>query len=297
MEQKVKSTIPVYNIYALQREESHHEDVIVERFSSYLEVHPNLHAAHRHSFFHIVLFTEGGGKHTIDFEQFPVQAGQVYFMVPGQVHSWAFEGQTDGYVINFSAGIFNGFLKDLQFLEAFTFFRGIAADSVIRLSGDNLQQAISCFELMLREVAEPAGFSTEMICAQLLSLFITVSREPQALQQAAKPLHHHVVLQHFYKLVEQQYTEQKMPKDYARLLYITPNHLNALCRDLTGQSAGTIIRNRVLLEAKRLLVNAQLSIAEIAYQLNFKDNSYFTRFFKKYTGQTPEAFRKSSFQQ
>lgn len=296
MEQKVNSAIPVYNIYALQREQHEHEDIIVERFSSYLEVHPNLHVAHRHSFYHIVLFTEGGGKHTIDFEQFPVQAGQVYFMTPGQVHSWAFEGHTDGYVINFSPALFNGFLKDLQFLEAFTFFRGIAADSVIRLSDSNLEQAIHCFELMLQEVATPTSFSTEMICAQLIALFITVSREPQALRQAAKPLHHHLVLQHFQKLVEQHYTEKKMPKDYAQLLYITPNHLNALCRDLTGQPAGAIIRNRVLLEAKRLLVNAGLSIAEIAYQLNFKDNSYFTRFFKKYTGLTPEAFRKNSFQ-
>jgi AraC family transcriptional activator of pobA len=54
-----------------------------------------------------------------------------------------------------------------------------------------------------------------------------------------------------------------------------------------------VIRNRVILEAKRLLVNLDLNITEIAGKLNFADNSYFTKFFKKYTGQTPEEFRKN----
>jgi len=84
------------------------------------------------------------------------------------------------------------------------------------------------------------------------------------------------------------------PKDYAELLYITPNHLNALCKDLLGIQAGEVIRNRILLEAKRLLTNPLLTITEIALQLNFNDNSYFTKFFKKSTGITPEEFRKNT---
>ena len=77
------------------------------------------------------------------------------------------------------------------------------------------------------------------------------------------------------------------------MLYITPNHLNACCKEVLGIPAGEVIRNRIVLEAKRLLVNLQLSISEIAYTLNFEDNSYFTKFFKKYAGVTPEEFRNS----
>ncbi|WP_242692211.1 helix-turn-helix domain-containing protein [Aridibaculum aurantiacum] len=76
------------------------------------------------------------------------------------------------------------------------------------------------------------------------------------------------------------------------MLYVTPNHLNALCKDVTGRPAGELIRDRVLLEAKRLLINAKMSISEIALELDFTDNSYFTKFFKKYEGVTPEVFRK-----
>ena len=76
------------------------------------------------------------------------------------------------------------------------------------------------------------------------------------------------------------------------MLFITPNHLNALCKEHWGMQAGEVIRNRIILEAKRLLVNQQTSISEIAYTLNFKDNSYFSKFFKKSVGITPEEFRK-----
>jgi AraC-like DNA-binding protein len=61
-----------------------------------------------------------------------------------------------------------------------------------------------------------------------------------------------------------------------------------------GLSAGEVIRNRTLLEAKRLLTNPRLNISEIAFNLNFSDNSYFTKFFKKIEGITPEEFRKKT---
>ncbi len=63
--------------------------------------------------------------------------------------------------------------------------------------------------------------------------------------------------------------------------------------DLLGKTAGEIIRDRVLLEAKRLLTNASLTVTEAAHNLNFQDNSYFNRFFKKYTGATPDEFRNN----
>jgi AraC-like DNA-binding protein len=102
-----------------------------------------------------------------------------------------------------------------------------------------------------------------------------------------------VLFRNFQKLINQQYRTLRLPKEYAELLYITPNHLNALCREMVGKTAGDLIRDRVLLEAKRLLTNADMSITEIAYDLNFEDNSYFNRFFKKQVGKTPDNFRKT----
>jgi AraC-like DNA-binding protein len=76
------------------------------------------------------------------------------------------------------------------------------------------------------------------------------------------------------------------------MLYITPNHLNALSNSVLGKPAGELIRERVVLEAKRLLVNSDYTVTQIADTLHFEDNAYFTRFFKKYTSMSPEVFRQ-----
>ena len=131
-----------------------------------------------------------------------------------------------------------------------------------------------------------------MIRLKLLELFIIVDRCCNNKKIKNFPQQKQMLLRNFKQLIDKQFRLIKLPKEYAELLYVTPNHLNALCQDLLGKTAGDVIRDRILLEAKRLLTNEGMTITEIAYDLNFQDNSYFTRFFKKYTGTTPEEFRK-----
>ena len=132
-----------------------------------------------------------------------------------------------------------------------------------------------------------------MIRLKLLELFILVDRSCTSKKGKNVPPQKLTVLRNFQHLIEKHFRTIKLPKEYAGLLYITPNHLNALCQDLLGKTAGDLIRDRVLLEAKRLLTNAGISVTQIAYDLNFQDNSYFNRFFKKNEGMTPEEFRKT----
>jgi len=291
---KKPANIPVYDICTLNFVQPLHEEVIARPFSAYLEEHPNLHFPHRHSFYHLVLFTKGGGSHTIDFEEFPVVPGQLYFMIPGQVHGWDFEGDMDGYIINFSEDLFRSFLADRQYLDQFAFMQGVARDSVIQLGKAALDALSMLCEQIIAEIGSRGNRMNDMVRALLIRLLILADREQYPGDRFRMPQQAGLTLYQFRKLVDQYYAVKRLPKEYAAMLYITPNHLNALCSELLGKPAGELIRDRVLLEAKRLLVNAGLSIAEIAYQLNFADNSYFTKFFKKYTGQTPEAFRKAA---
>jgi AraC-like DNA-binding protein len=215
-------------------------------------------------------------------------------MNPGQVHSWQFSSAVDGYIVNFSESFFDSFFKEPNYLDRFPFFGGYGEDQVIQLTGHSLREAIELFEKLLIELNPVKNHATEMIRALLTHLFIIVSRliEPARLKQISKP--GFTTLRNFQKLVNENYLKLKLPSEYAALLYVTPNYLNALCRDLLKKSAGEIIRDRIMLEAKRLLINADTSISEIALQLNFQDNSYFTKFFKKYAGKTPEEFRKDN---
>jgi AraC-like DNA-binding protein len=79
---------------------------------------------------------------------------------------------------------------------------------------------------------------------------------------------------------------------YALALGITPGHLSALCRSRTRQSAGSMIRSRIALEARRLLLYSELNTEQVARRLGFDDPAYFSRFFRREEGSAPSQFRK-----
>ena len=217
-------------------------------------------------------------------------------MIPGQVHSWHFEKEADGYLVHFADSFFKTFLQNPAYLEQFSFFGGSSSKGVCQLPADVQQQAAFLLEAIIKEAEAGVEFSMDVVRLRLLELFILVERSCVRQGKKKAPQQKLLLLKHFQRLIEQNFRSLRLPKAYAELLYITPNHLNALCQDLLGKTAGEIIRDRVLLEAKRLLTNADMNVSEIAYELQFQDNSYFNRFFKKYEGVTPEDFRKQFIQ-
>jgi AraC family transcriptional activator of pobA len=286
-----KQPLPIYSICSLSHQPLSKSDFMTDRFDHYLETHKDLKFPHKHSFYHLVYFEEGSGHHSIDFKNFPVEAGQIYFMIPGQVHTWNFRNQPHGFIINFSAHYIHELVANTRFLEQFIFFSGIADEQVVRIPASEREGLTQLFELIKKEADSANDLKDDMIRSALVQLFISVNRLA-ARSIAPHTQYNSLLLRGFQKLIDLHYKDKKLTKDYAAMLFVTPNHLNALSKHVTGRPAGELIRDRVLLEAKRLLVNADLNISEIAADLNFDDNSYFSKFFKKYTGVTPEAFRK-----
>jgi AraC family transcriptional activator of pobA len=271
-------------------------DLLIRRFSDYLEQHhQNLALPHRHNFYHLVFFTEGGGHHTIDFTNFEVRPNQIYFMIPGQVHSWAFDGPVDGYVVNFTDAFFNSFLHQTDYIEAFSFFSGIAPEGVVNLTSEIGEQARIIFKKALQQDSSKSHLYLDTLRVVLLELFLLIEQNAVGSLSERNPHYNYATLKNYQELIEKNFLTLRLPKEYAQLLAISPNYLNALCKEHLGIQAGELIRNRILLEAKRLLVNMEMSISQVAYALNFSDNSYFTKFFRKHTGITPEDFRKKNF--
>jgi AraC family transcriptional activator of pobA len=291
----VKSEIPVYDINNLK--EYKNEGILASRFGYYSSTHTHLHSAHRHTFFHLVFFTKGSGRHFIDFKQFDVKPGIIYFMIPGQVHSWLFEQEPDGYIINFSTDYFNSFLGNPAYLQTFSIFSGITDQQVIALPEEAVTQLTVLFEEILKEGISKQPFGNDMVRTLLLQIFIKAERLNGHKIEAFTGSYNHTIFRNFQRLIVANYKGLKLPKEYADMLYITPNHLNALCKDIIGLSAGEVIREHIILEAKRLLISLDLSVLEISSELRFNDTSYFIKFFKKYEGITPEKFRKHNIQQ
>src|ERR1700761_2818081 len=144
----IQST-PVYDICTLS--DFRQDELLISRFAPYLAHHKNLSAAHRHTFYHLVLFTDAAGTHTIDFERFTARPWQIYFMIPGQVHSWSFNDFVDGYIINFSASFFQSFLLNAGYPDRFPFFSGDLKDAVIDLPPSLHPKIKSLFEDIITE--------------------------------------------------------------------------------------------------------------------------------------------------
>jgi AraC family transcriptional activator of pobA len=287
-----KQALPTYSICSLTDTPLSPSDFMADYFGHYLEVHRDLHFPHKHSFFHLVYFSKGSGSHSIDFINFIVEPGQIYFMVPGQVHAWNFTSEPDGFIVNFSEPYINFLVANPRYLDQFNFFLGIAGEQVVTIPAEAQPQIVQILETIIREGNSKEALKDDMARTGLIQLFIQVNRYTKNENGSGQNNYNSLLLRNFLKLIDQHYKEKKLSKDYAAMLYVTPNHLNALSKDVTGRSAGELIRDRILLEAKRLLINAQMTIAEIAIELDFIDNSYFSKFFKKYVGVTPEVFRK-----
>ncbi|MEY3248604.1 MAG: hypothetical protein RL742_647 [Bacteroidota bacterium] len=261
--------------------------------SDYLRQHPDLASPHRHAFYQIVLFTEGGGSHTIDFHTYPVRPHQVYYLAPGQIHAWNFDEQVEGFVLNFNESFFTAICHNPNFVTEFPIFNNIIGEPVNVLETECCSEIHGLLERMLAEYRSEADFRQDFLRALLLQLLVMLSRNMPARTAKPNSKHQLTILRNFERLIELHYRDKRLPRDYAEMLFITPNHLNALTNGLIGKPAGELIRDRVLLEAKRLLVNSDYTITQIADMLSFEDNAYFTRFFKKYTGMSPENFRQT----
>ncbi|MFZ4929099.1 AraC family transcriptional regulator [Chryseobacterium sp. Mn2064] len=289
----MKKTYPTFDICNLVAKKISNDLFNADRFQGYLMNNPPIKNIHKHSFYHLVYFTSGKGQHVIDFKSYPIEPGCIYFMSPGQVHNWEFESDVDGYVVNFSAIFFDKLFLSSHAVDLFPFFNIFSNEQMMKIKDDMRSEVVKIFEVLLDELNNDTYQTPMMIAAELLRLFVIASRElGPDVPVLSRTSYNSILLKQFFDLIQDNFKDMRLPKDYAALLYITSNHLNFLCKDHLNMSAGEIIRNRVLLEAKRMLVNYELSVANIAMELNFFDTSYFIKFFKKYTQLTPEAFRK-----
>ncbi|PZR01241.1 MAG: AraC family transcriptional regulator, partial [Flavobacterium psychrophilum] len=254
--------IPVYNICNLY--DTDVSDIAISDLRAYLNQHDNLVFPHRHSFFQVLYITHDGGNHVVDFETYDVREGMIFFLSPGQVHEWIFTDSTEGILINFSVSFFSTYLANSHYLNNLIFFTGNGRHAMCK-PASNCEDLDRLFCKILREFQEKSEGYQDMIRALLVQVFTLTQRNMQFPEKQSAPQLYQQ-LKDFEQLLEQHFTRKKLPKDYAAMLFITPNYLNSLCNRLIGRPAGELIRNRILLEAKRLLVNSSLSVSEIAWE-------------------------------
>ena len=248
---------------------------------------------HKHSFFQILYVSRGAGIHYVDFQEWEIEDGTIFFLSPGQVHDLRFTSKNpEGIMINFNEDFFNDFLSQKDFINSLPVFSKSGKYGFRKV--DSCKSELeSTIAKILKVIKHDSLYKKQFIQTLVLEIVLMIAMKTKDENPENEIISNNYLLVKFEKLLEKYFMEAHHPKFYAAHLSVTPNYLNTLCKKLTGKTAGEIIRNRIVLEAKRLLVNSEYTISQIAYELYFEDNSYFTKFFKANTGLTPAEFRKS----
>ncbi|MFC4686836.1 AraC family transcriptional regulator [Epilithonimonas pallida] len=248
---------------------------------------------HRHSFFQILYVSRGAGIHYVDFQEWKIEDGTIFFLSPGQVHDLRFTSKNpEGIMINFNEDFFNDFLSQKDFINSLPVFSKSGKYGFRKV--DSCKSELeSTIAKILKVIKYDSLYKKQFIQTLVLEIVLMIAIKTKDENPENEIISNNYLLVKFEKLLEKYFMEAHHPKFYAAHLSVTPNYLNTLCKKLAGKTLGEIIRSRIVLEAKRLLVNSEYTISQIAYELYFEDNSYFSKFFKANTGLTPAEFRKS----
>ncbi len=251
---------------------------------------------HRHDFYQLLWLEEGGGELISDFNHMRFGPKVLAFFSPGLLHAWKHEVEPRGIMFGFTPEFFHtnsdcpGLLGRLQFLHE-------AAEPMMAFSGESAREMSHWFSQLHVEAARNLPGRDDIVRA-IITIILSKARQhhegPAA--EAARSGEATVagsLTQRFRLALEQHFPKLLKVSEYARLLHVSRTHLNDDLRMRTGQTASELIHERLLLEAKRLLVySTSLTVAEVAYQLQFQDPSYFGRFFRHRTGLSPGAYRE-----
>ncbi|HTJ11311.1 MAG TPA: helix-turn-helix domain-containing protein [Dinghuibacter sp.] len=230
---------------------------------------------HRDDHYIFLYLLQGEGYLSVDLNDIKISAGQLYYVLPGQVHEHIRARDAEGW-----------FLAVDRFLvppEERSVFEG-------RLT---LQQPVAvrseCNQLMrLME-----GRTSVRVLHALVRSFLAIAAEafdeegenPKTRSRAVE------ISRQFKRQMTDNIRTLKTPAAYARLLHITPSYLNEAIRTVTGLPVSHWIKQEILVEAKRLLYHSDLSVKEVAAELGYEDAAYFSRFFRGAAGMSAQAFR------
>lgn len=285
----MKSTLPVYNVKHF-KEVKPGRDFYANYFVPHISEHHIATTPHKHDFYLVVLFTAGKGTHEIDFEPYPIRPGTVFMMNPGQMHNWEFSDGIDGYVFFHDKQFYDeGFTKES--VKDYPFFYSIHEQPYIQLTKKTLPAIEFLFKEIIVEYQNNELLKFEKLHALTTLFYIELSRQYKTI---VKPGNENYLdkVRKLEEMIDKNFKEKKSPSEYAELMNMSEKHLNRISKSCLNKTTSELIAERVILEAKRILIHSKLTVSEVAFHLGYDDASYFSRFFKKHTSQTPVEFMK-----
>lgn len=245
----------------------------------------------RDTFYAMFWITAGSGVYNIDFERYKICPNSLFFVQPGQVHNWVLSDPIQGYAIPFKEDLFH-VLGGHRFTDALDLFDDLSSPAGICLQQPTAGIFAQIFDNLFDEFCANRFGREEIIISLLQIMLIMTQRQMHGVDQVQPRTAAQQLTRQFMQLIKDTISAEDNLQTYAAKMGVTVGHLTETVKKEMGVPAGALLRQRLALEAKRMLVHTDLSAAQIAEKLGYSDPSYFGRFFKRETGETPRNFRE-----
>jgi len=269
------------------------EDVHYATFSGLADFFGRDMRPHWHDrFYQLHYLTSGRIELQLDAHQYSLHAPLFVLTPPSVPHAFTTENDSDGHVLTVRQELVWPLLQALwpgsrESLDIPGFCLSLATRCPTRASLDRL------WPLLAQEYSHRLNGRETQLRLLAQSLFMLVLREADPRESGSVSVRGEMRLfQRFNQMVNEKYREHLTVPDYAHDLGISESRLNDLCRRLANLPPKRLIFERVMREARRLLLFSTASVHQIAWQLGYKDPAYFARFFNRLEGCSPSEYRR-----
>ncbi len=270
----VPESKPTFKIQCLSDLSGTDDPIIVDKYAMYT----------------VLWLKEGTGTYIADVDASAMEEDTIYFLKPQQTLSLLIPEKVRGYMIHFS----------LDFL-------GVTPDAFRQFTGSSLFDLLSgtliipfddgaSLDVLVKKMN--AQDADDPIVPELMKItLLLLNQKNNTIVEKVNGYGNIFLVKKFFNLLEQNFLTMKMVSNYARELSVTPNYLNEMIKKNSGFSARHHIQQRVIMEAKRKIMQEGLSMKEIAYYLGFDDSYHFSKYFKNVSGSNFSDFRKQTMKQ
>ncbi|GAB2592325.1 AraC family transcriptional regulator [Spirosoma areae] len=280
---------PFYSIGHFINQPANPTEFEITRFEEMDE--PEVDDPHKHTFYEIIWFDAGTSRQTIDYQEYDIAPGTLFFISPGQLHLFEEWQPLVGGCIFFTEDFLLLHATDKNKLFELSYLDNLYAKPLLQPDELTYQEIRHTIDLLIME-KNRSSYSVSLAPSLLLILLTQIQRCIDAKTEQPPPKKSIVIYKNLKKLIDAHFTQPLTASDYANRLHMTQHHLNLIVRQVTGKTTSELIRARSMLEAKRMLTFSDYTITEIAAELGYFDSSYFAKLFRTETGLSPGRFKQ-----
>jgi AraC family transcriptional regulator, transcriptional activator of pobA len=285
---------PLYHFSFLRDIKIH--GIYYNTFARYLSLYPFMRKEHFHDFYTIMLFTGGQSTIKINNDTYEINPQTICLIAPNQLHSFEGACEVEGEVFFFCQDYYVEEFSFIRLLNIFSYTSTIDSNvghPCIKLADNEFNPMLNLLNGVQQEYElSTAANRSAVIIRSLLNIMLLKLTELYETNSGKSNVGDNTLIHSLSHLVESYFIQEQKIGFYTSAFNISEKQLNNICNRHFNCGLKKILHDRLMQESRKLLLSSELSVSEIAYKLNFDDNSYFNKVFRNSTGLTPKRFRE-----